>query len=74
MTLLISQQLHITATTMLTKAYGTREGSMMYVSAIIGVHLDFVTLCIRDSLPLINFHLLVWILLLFGFVELMVNR
>ena len=46
MTLLISQQLHITFTTMLTKAYGTREESMMYVSEIIGVHLDFVALCI----------------------------
>ena len=49
MTLLISQQLHITFTTMLTKAYGTREGSMMHVSVIIDVHFDFVTLCIRDS-------------------------
>ena len=46
MTLLISQQLHITFTTMLTKAYGTREESMMYVSEIIGVQLDFVALCI----------------------------
>ena len=49
MTLLISQQLHITFTTMLTKAYGTREGSMMHVSEIIDVQFDFVTLCIRDS-------------------------
>ena len=74
MTLLISQQLHILFTKMLTKAYETCEGSMMNVSQTISIHFDFVTRCIRDLWQQINFHLLVWILLLFGFVELMVNR
>ena len=46
MTLLISQQLHIIFKTMLTKAYGTREESMMHLSEIIGAHFDFVALCI----------------------------
>ena len=71
MTLLISQQLHITFTTMLTKAYGTREESMMYVNEIIGVHPALLPCAFH---VLINFHLLVWILLLFGFVKLMANR
>ena len=48
MTLLISQQLHILFTKMLTKAYETCEGSMMNVSQTISIHFDFVTRCIRD--------------------------